>query len=72
MVKGTARVAILQDGDYFGEISLLSDQRRNATVRSMTPCVCLILQRDHFRAMLNRSASLRNRIRQVAQQRDSS
>jgi ATP-binding cassette subfamily B protein len=72
VLKGTARVAVLQDGDYFGEISLLSDQPRNATVRSMTPCVCLILQRDHFRAMLNRSASLRERIRQVAQQRDNS
>jgi ATP-binding cassette, subfamily B, bacterial len=71
-VKGTTRVAVLQDGDYFGEISLLSDQPRNATVRSMTPCVCLILQRDHFRAMLNRSAPLRDRIRQVAQQRDGS
>jgi ATP-binding cassette, subfamily B, bacterial len=72
VVKGTTRVAVLQDGDYFGEISLLSDQPRNATVRSMTPCVCLILQRDHFRAMLNRSAPLRDRIRQVAQQRDGS
>jgi ATP-binding cassette subfamily B protein len=72
VVKGTTRVAVLQDGDYFGEISLLSDQPRNATVRSMTPCVCLVLQRDHFRAMLNRSAPLRDRIRQVAQQRDGS
>jgi ATP-binding cassette subfamily B protein len=71
VAKGSKRAAVLQDGDYFGEIALLSDQPRNATVRSLTPCVCLILQRDHFRAMLNRSAALRERIKQVAQQRDS-
>lgn len=70
VIKGTARVAVLQDGDYFGEIALLSDHPRNATVRSVTPCVCLILERDHFRAMLNRSAPLRDRIRQVMKRRE--
>jgi ATP-binding cassette subfamily B protein len=70
VIKGTTRVAVLQDGDYFGEIALLSDQPRNATVRSMTPCVCLILQRDHFRAMLNRSAPLRERIETVIKHRE--
>ncbi len=70
VIKGPTRVAVLQDGDYFGEIALLSDQPRNATVRSMTPCVCLILQRDHFRAMLNRSAPLRERIETVMKRRE--
>ena len=64
------RAAVLQDGDYFGEIALLSNQPRNATVRSLTPCVCLILQRDHFRAMLDRSAPLRERIQQVMKSRE--
>jgi ATP-binding cassette subfamily B protein len=70
VVKGSARVAVLQDGDYFGEIALLSDQPRNATVRSLTPCVCLILQRDHFRAMVDRSAPLRERIESVIKNRE--
>jgi ATP-binding cassette subfamily B protein len=70
VLKGSKCVAVLQDGDYFGEIALLSDQPRNATVRSMTPCVCLILQRDHFRAMLSRSAPLRQRIQQVMKHRE--
>ncbi len=70
VVKGSTRVAILQDGDYFGEIALLSDQPRNATVRSLTPCVCLVLQRNHFRAMLNRSAPLRERIESVIKHRE--
>jgi ATP-binding cassette subfamily B protein len=70
IVKSSTRVAVLQDGDYFGEIALFSDQPRNATVRSMTPCVCLILQRDHFRAMLNRSAPLRERIENIIKNRE--
>jgi len=69
VIKGSTRVAVLQDGDYFGEIALLSDQPRNATVRSMTPCVCLTLQRDQFEAMLSGSESLRERIREVARAR---
>jgi ATP-binding cassette subfamily B protein len=69
VMKGSTRAAVLQDGDYFGEIALLSDQPRNATVRSLTACVCLILQRDHFRAMLDRSAPLRARIESVRKHR---
>jgi ATP-binding cassette, subfamily B, bacterial len=70
VIKGSARVAVLHDGDYFGEIALLSDQPRNATVRSITPCVCLILQRDHFRAMLRRSTPLRERIESAIKSRE--
>jgi ATP-binding cassette subfamily B protein len=70
VLKASKRAAILQDGDYFGEIALISNQPRNATVRSHTPCVCLILQRDHFRALLDRSAPLRERIQQVMKSRE--
>jgi len=70
VLKAAKRAAVLQDGDYFGEIALLSNQPRNATVHSLTPCVCLILQRDHFRAMLDRSAPLRERMEQVKKLRE--
>jgi len=70
VLKASKRAAVLQDGDYFGEIALLSNRPRNATVRSLTPCVCLTLQRDHFRAMLDRSAPLRERMEQVKKLRE--
>jgi ATP-binding cassette subfamily B protein len=70
VLKASKRAAVLQDGDYFGELALLSDRPRNATVRSLTPCVCLTLQRDHFRAMLDRSAPLRERMEQVKKLRE--
>jgi ATP-binding cassette subfamily B protein len=68
--NGTSvRVANLQDGDYFGEMALLSDQPRNATVRTLTPCVCLSLSRDLFDRLLAREPELREHIRKISEQR---
>jgi len=62
--------ATLGPGDYFGEMALLSDQPRNATVRSLTPCVCLSLARDLFDRLLTREPELRQYFRNVAVLRD--
>ncbi|ULL18348.1 ATP-binding cassette domain-containing protein [Paenibacillus sp. H1-7] len=42
------RVAVLQDGDHFGEIALLRGIPRTATVRAMGPSVLLSVRRDVF------------------------
>ncbi|MGA3202369.1 MAG: ATP-binding cassette domain-containing protein, partial [Bryobacteraceae bacterium] len=65
----SVRVANLQDGDYFGEMALLSDQPRNATVRTLTPCVCLSLSRDLFDRLLAREPELREHIRKISEER---
>ena len=59
-------IAKLSDGDYFGEMALLGDVPRNATVRTEGPCVCLTLQRDQFQQLMLREPALRERIEQVA------
>jgi ATP-binding cassette subfamily B protein len=59
-------LAKLCDGDYFGEMALLSDEPRNATVRAVGPCVCLSLQRDQFLKLLKREPVLRKKIEEVA------
>src|SRR5690606_29442959 len=43
------RVALLEDGDHFGEIALLRNIRRTATVRSIGPSVLLSIRRETFR-----------------------
>ena len=62
-------LAKLKDGDYFGEMALLSGHPRNATVRALTPCVCLSLPRDLFDRLLAREPELRDHIRKVSAER---
>jgi ATP-binding cassette subfamily B protein len=63
------RIAKLQDGDCFGEMALLSDKPRNATVRTLTPCVCLSLKRDLFNRLLEREPELQAHIRTLSARR---
>jgi ATP-binding cassette subfamily B protein len=65
----TVRLAKLHDGDYFGEMALLSDEPRNATVRTLTACVCLSLMRDLFNRLLSREPELKEHFRIAAEAR---
>ncbi len=65
----TMELAILQDGDFFGEITLLTGFPRTATVQSLTVCTCLTLTRGHFNRLLDRFPDLKRRMSAVAVQR---
>ena len=56
-------------GDFFGEIALLTDSPRTATVVAATSCQFLVLSAADFRTILTAHADLREVIEQVAQQR---
>ncbi len=53
------RLRVLQDGDHFGELALLHNEPRSASVRTLTPCVFLTLQRGQFNSLLERVPTLR-------------
>ena len=59
-------VGRLQDGDCFGEMALLSNQPRNATVKTLTDCVCLSLARDTFNRLLANEPELLRNIQELA------
>lgn len=58
-------VGVLEDGDYFGEIALIKNIPRSATIRTLTPCVMLSLHRDIFQNLLDRAPGLREKLEQT-------
>jgi ATP-binding cassette subfamily B protein len=62
-------VAVLETGDHFGEIALLRDVPRTATVRTLSPCVFLTLQRVHFLELIERTPRLWSALEQVLERR---
>ncbi len=53
------RLAVLADGDYFGEIALIKDAPRTATVTSITPAILLSLSKVDFDKLLSKSPELK-------------
>lgn len=56
------RLAILEDGDYFGEMALMKEIPRTATVRTLTPCTFLSMKRSHFQKILEKSDHFRQNL----------
>ncbi len=46
------RIALLTEGEFFGETDLVSDKASDVTVRTITPCVLLTLSRKDLDAVL--------------------
>jgi CRP/FNR family transcriptional regulator, cyclic AMP receptor protein len=53
VTRGGRVVAMLGPGQYFGELSLLDDAPRNATVTATTPMSLIRLRRREFSAVLD-------------------
>ena len=60
-------IAKLREGDAFGEAALLSDAPRNASVRALTDCVLLSLERSRFRRWADRDPAWRGRLEELAE-----
>ncbi len=62
-------VAKLGEGQYFGEMALLSNEPRNATVRAAAPTKLALLGKRNFLTMLNLLRSMRDEVLKTAQDR---
>ncbi|MBV9896955.1 MAG: ATP-binding cassette domain-containing protein [Chloroflexi bacterium] len=58
------RLATLREGDYFGDVALLHDVKRTASVRAVTPVLVDSLGKDDFLRELQRVPGLRQRMEQ--------
>jgi CRP-like cAMP-binding protein len=62
LVEGEASVSVageevtrLHAGDHFGELALISERVRGATVTALTPLTCLVLDSWDFRSLVKGS-----------------
>jgi ATP-binding cassette, subfamily B, bacterial len=62
-------LGVLRDGDFFGEIALLKDTARTATVHATEPCICLSLGRESFDEVLERFPEIQKQITDIATSR---
>jgi ATP-binding cassette subfamily B protein len=67
---GTERtLAELREGDYFGEMALLYDAPRTATVRAKTPVQLLALTRDQLNTLMAAVPALRASLEATVKER---
>ncbi len=69
----TGRIlVVLRSGDYFGEIALMYDVPRTATVRARTSVTAYALDQQDFRTLLQSIPGMRQTIEQAAADREAS
>ena len=76
IVDGHASVEIdgeevcgVMEGSFVGEVALLGDGRRSATVKAVTPVRAYLLGAIDFQRLLDRAPTLRGKIEQAAADR---
>ena len=55
-------LAYIPAGNYVGEMSLMSNMPRSATVRAASPTDAILLEAAQFRAVMERNASIRGKV----------
>ena len=58
VLRDNTILATLSDGQFFGEMALVSDEPRNATIKTITDLEALILKKEDFRHLLETNPSI--------------
>ena len=71
VLRGPERVpvATMKQGDFFGEMALLDERPRSATVRAIEPTTCLVMTRWDFRAEVRQDPDLALELLEVMSRR---
>src|SRR6266851_4475034 len=60
---------IYEQGDFFGEMALLSGQTRSATIIAVTDCRVLVLRKDAFETFLSTNLQVMRQMLKVISER---
>jgi CRP/FNR family transcriptional regulator, cyclic AMP receptor protein len=63
--KNARQIAEMKSGDFFGEIALVSDAPRTATVTTSSPVRALVVTDRSFRTLLRHSPSIQIKVLQA-------
>jgi len=63
------KLRTLKDGDFFGEIALVTGRPRTATVVATTPVRVLVITDRSFRALLEQSPGIQKKVLQALAER---
>jgi CRP-like cAMP-binding protein len=64
--QGEKRLTVLTDGDFFGEVALLADAPRTASVRALQPSSFLSLAKRDFETLLEAHPDIRAAVERVS------
>jgi CRP-like cAMP-binding protein len=62
VTKDGRRLSTLTDGEFFGEIALIEDLPRTATVTATTPLRFFVLTRQSFRSLIERQPEVESKV----------
>jgi len=62
VIRDNTIVAVLKDGAFFGEMALVSDEHRNATVKTVTDVEVLTLSKQDFIHLLETNSTIASRV----------
>jgi len=69
VIRGGRKVATLTDGDFAGEMALISRVPRNATVKTTTPVRALVVSDQAFRSLMKRSSEIQLKVLEALAER---
>ena len=69
VVQGGKTLRTLRDGDFFGEIALVTDVPRTSTVTTSTPVRLLVLTKRDFQRLMREQPSIQRKVLEALAQR---
>jgi CRP/FNR family cyclic AMP-dependent transcriptional regulator len=69
VAKDGSEIRTMGPGDFFGEIALLEDRPRTATVTAKTPLRFFVLTRQSFRSLLAHQPGIEEQVTKALQER---